>query len=114
MTMTLKLVVVPCCANVKVVAWNVLISELGEASWWLGLVLLPARLKDDRKVCFSPLSKPSSQCGRDAFLLPNLWKDGVKLRPSKALHSSVPDDRFEVVPHGSLVQNCLLAIRTRI
>ena len=34
----------------------------------------------------------------------------MKLRPSKALHSSVPDDRFEVVPHGSLVQNCLSTI----
>ena len=45
LTMTLKLVVVRCCANAKVVAWNVLISELGEAPWWLGLVLLHARLK---------------------------------------------------------------------
>lgn len=117
MTMTLKLVVVQCCANEKVVAWNVLISELGEAPWWLGLVLLHAKLKNDRKAFFSPPSKPSSQ-GSDVFLLPNQWKYVVKLRPSKALHSSVPDDRFEVgymsnpqvVPHGSLVRNCLSTI----
>lgn len=47
----------------------------------------------------------------------------MKLRPSKALHSSVPDDRFEVgymsnpqvVPHGSVVRNCLSTIyRLRI
>lgn len=69
MTMTLKLVVVRCCANAKVVAWNVLISELGEAPWWLELVLLHARLKNDRKVFFSPPSKPSSQCGSDVFFV---------------------------------------------
>lgn len=66
---------------------------------------------------------PHLNVGAMSFLLPNQWKYGVKLRPSKALHSSVPDDRFEVgymsnpqvVPHGSVVRNCLSTIyRLRI
>lgn len=102
----------------EVVAWNVLVSELGEA-WLSGFASVWEHMashtnsSDRRTCCSQPLRCSKRRTCSSCVTYLAAWKinlaavrafECVMQNLSKALRSAVPDDKFEVVLQGSLAQ----------